>query len=114
MVTNDKKFLEPLTFKKLDPAAQYPTSHDVCDAGYDLHALRAGVVPAHGKLLVKTGIAVIIPFGYYGRIAPRSSVAWKHHIDVGAGVIDCNYRGDVGIVLLIIAIEIMNLMLASV
>jgi len=37
--------------------------------------------------------------GYYGRIAPRSSVAWKHHIDVGAGVIDEDYRGLLGIVL---------------
>ena len=31
--------------------------------------------------------------------APRSSMAWKHHIDVGAGVIDADYRGNVGVVL---------------
>lgn len=31
--------------------------------------------------------------------APRSGLAWKHSIDVGAGVIDADYRGPVGIVL---------------
>jgi dUTP pyrophosphatase len=38
--------------------------------------------------------SVFIPF-----IAPRSSLAWKNHIDVGAGVIDADYRGTVGVVL---------------
>ncbi len=31
--------------------------------------------------------------------APRSSLAWKNHIDVGAGVIDSDYRGEVKVVL---------------
>jgi dUTP pyrophosphatase len=34
-----------------------------------------------------------------GRIAPRSGLASKHHIDVGAGVIDADYRGQVKILL---------------
>jgi dUTP pyrophosphatase len=32
-------------------------------------------------------------------VAPRSGLAWKNHIDVGQGVIDQDYRGNVGIVL---------------
>jgi len=40
-----------------------------------------------------------VPEGTYGRVAPRSGLAWKHHIDVGAGVIDADYRGNVGVVL---------------
>ena len=32
-------------------------------------------------------------------IAPRSSLAWKHSIDVGAGVIDSDYRGNIGVIL---------------
>lgn len=31
--------------------------------------------------------------------APRSGLTWKHSIDVGAGVIDADYRGAVGVVL---------------
>jgi deoxyuridine 5'-triphosphate nucleotidohydrolase len=40
-----------------------------------------------------------MPEGVYGRVAPRSGLAWKNHIDVGAGVIDADYRGDIGVVL---------------
>lgn len=40
-----------------------------------------------------------IPVGNYGRIAPRSGLACKHMIDVGAGVIDSDYRGEVRILL---------------
>lgn len=34
-----------------------------------------------------------------GPAAPRSGLAWKHSIDVGAGVIDADYRGSVGVIL---------------
>lgn len=43
-------------------------------------------VPARGKELVKTDLSIAIPPGTYARIAPRSGLAWKHSIDVGAGV----------------------------
>jgi dUTP pyrophosphatase len=44
-------------------------------------------------------LAIAIPEGHYGRIAPRSGLAVKNFIDVGAGVIDMDYRGPVGVVL---------------
>ena len=40
-----------------------------------------------------------LPPGCYGRIAPRSALAWKKFIDVGAGVIDADYRGELGVIL---------------
>ena len=57
------------------------------------------VVPARGKACIQTGIAMAIPEGNYGRIAPRSGLAAKHFIDVGAGVIDADYRGEVKVLL---------------
>ena len=57
------------------------------------------VVPARGKALISTGLAMSIPAGNYGRIAPRSGLAAKHMIDVGAGVIDADYRGEVRVLL---------------
>lgn len=68
-------------------------------AGYDLVSAYDLVIPARGKALAKTDIAMAIPEGCYGRIAPRSGLAWKHHIDIGAGVIDADYRGNVGVVM---------------
>lgn len=56
-------------------------------------------VPAKGKELVKTDIQIEVPEGCYGRVAPRSGLAVKNFIDVGAGVIDEDYRGNVGVVL---------------
>ncbi len=57
------------------------------------------VVPARGKELVKTDLSVAIPKGTYARVAPRSGLAWKKFIDVGAGVVDYDYRGNVGVIL---------------
>merc|ERR1712167_96825 len=94
-----KQTKERLQVKKLDPNAKLPLLGSVNAAGYDLHALKPAVVPARGKVLVSTGLAFAIPIGNYGRIAPRSGLAAKHSIDVGAGVIDADYRGEVKVLL---------------
>lgn len=83
----------------LSENATLPLRGSALAAGYDLFSAADCVVPAHGKWLVPTDVAVAVPEGHYGRIAPRSSVAWKHHVDVGAGVVDGDYRGPVGVVL---------------
>lgn len=56
-------------------------------------------IPAQGKVLVDTDISLAIPEGHYGRVAPRSGLAAKHHIDTGAGVIDSDYRGPLKVLL---------------
>ncbi|KAI8985094.1 dUTPase-like protein [Pilobolus umbonatus] len=49
--------------------------------------------------IVQTDISIAIPEGHYGRVAPRSGLTVKHHLDVGAGVIDADYRGPLGVVM---------------
>ncbi|GFY57760.1 deoxyuridine 5'-triphosphate nucleotidohydrolase, partial [Trichonephila inaurata madagascariensis] len=68
-------------------------------AGYDLYSAYDYVVPAQGKVLAMTDIQVQVPPGHYGRVAPRSGLAVKNFIDVGAGVVDEDYRGNLGVVL---------------
>ena len=45
------------------------------------------------------GLAISLLPACYGRIAPRSGLAIKKFIDVGAGVIDADYRGELGVIL---------------
>jgi len=68
-------------------------------AGFDLASAYDIVIPAGGKGIVKTDLAIAIPKNTYARIAPRSGLAVKKFIDTGAGVVDYDYRGNVGVVL---------------
>jgi dUTP pyrophosphatase len=88
-----------LQVKKLVPEASLPTRGSQHAAGFDLAAAHAVSVPARGKAIVKTGLSVAVPPGAYARIAPRSGLAAKKMIHVGAGVVDADYRGEVGVVL---------------
>lgn len=68
-------------------------------AGYDLFSAVDVVIPSRGRILVDTDIGVVIPIGAYGQIASRSGLALKHGLDVGAGVIDGDYRGSICVLL---------------
>eukprot|EP01006_Ploeotia_vitrea_P034224 TRINITY_DN65726_c0_g1_i1.p1 TRINITY_DN65726_c0_g1~~TRINITY_DN65726_c0_g1_i1.p1 ORF type:complete len:171 (-),score=24.66 TRINITY_DN65726_c0_g1_i1:196-675(-) len=94
-----KPFVQKLLVQKLTPNATIPVRGSALAAGYDLTSAYDTVVAAKGKALIKTDLAIEVPVGTYGRIAPRSGLAWKHFIDVGAGVIDADYRGNVGVIL---------------
>jgi dUTP pyrophosphatase len=88
-----------MKYTKVVPEAYPPTKGSVKAAGYDLKSVYDCTVPARGKALVDTGIKVQLPEGCYGRIAPRSGLAVKNFIDVGAGVVDEDYRGVIKVVL---------------
>eukprot|EP01018_Ginkgo_biloba_P004482 Gb_07875 [translate_table: standard] len=95
-----KATFEPLLrVKKLSPNAILPSRGSALAAGYDLSSACDAVVPARGKALVQMDLSIAIPEGTYARVAPRSGLAWKQSIDVGAGVIDADYRGAVGVIL---------------
>ncbi|EFR03006.1 deoxyuridine 5'-triphosphate nucleotidohydrolase [Nannizzia gypsea CBS 118893] len=88
-----------LQVQKLVPEARAPTRGSAFAAGYDLYAAKDTEIPGRGKGLVSTGLAIAVPEGTYGRIAPRSGLASKNFIDTGAGVIDADYRGEVKVLL---------------
>jgi len=93
------KTLDMLLVVKLSEHATIPTRGSPLAAGYDLYSAQDTNIPARGKGLVKTDIQIRVPRGTYGRVAPRSGLAWKQHIDIGAGVVDEDYRGNVGVVM---------------
>jgi len=86
-------------FAKINDDAIIPSKGSLFAAGFDLHALKDNIIPAGERGLVKTGIAIQIPNDCYARVAPRSGLTFKHGINVGAGVIDCDYRSDIGVIL---------------
>jgi len=73
-------------------------------AGMDLLAAVAApvTIPAGGRALVPTGLAVALPPGHEWQIRPRSGLALKNAILVAnsPGTIDEDYRGEVQVILL--------------
>ena len=90
---------EVVKIKRMNVNSKLPVRGTEGAAGHDLFAVQAAVVPTHGKCLVKTGLVMALPPTCYGRVAPRSGLDLKKFIDVGAGVIDADYRGGIGVVL---------------
>lgn len=77
-----------------------PTKGSDLSAGYDLATPDAYTVQPKQQCMVSTGLRVLCPEGTYARIAPRSGLAAKHSIDVMAGVVDPDYRGEVKVILM--------------
>ncbi|ROS00081.1 dUTP pyrophosphatase [Sinobacterium caligoides] len=90
-----------IKFKRLgEHGLPLPSRGNEFAAGVDMaYAGESTVIAAGQRKLLKSGFSVMLPAGHYGRIAPRSGLAYKHGIDVMAGVIDIDYRGEVGIIL---------------
>lgn len=85
---------------KLEKEARIPARSNSTDAGADLFSTEDVMVHPGDRKTVGTGIAMEIPEGFYGRVAPRSGLAAKHGVDVLAGVVDSSYRGEIKVVLL--------------
>ena len=86
---------ERLLFKRLHPAARLPTRGSAGAAGLDLYAAERVTIRPGARAAVRTGLAAAVPRGFYGRVAPRSGLAVRHGVDVLAGVIDSDYRGEI-------------------
>ena len=87
-----------LKIVKLTEHAFVPTKGSPQAAGFDLYSPYDYIIKPRGTTLVLTDLQISVPEGTYGRIAPRSSLALKF-IQVGGGVIDRDYTGNVGIIL---------------
>jgi deoxyuridine 5'-triphosphate nucleotidohydrolase len=84
---------------RLSESAVLPERGSEWAAGYDLSASQPATIVAGGRGIVPTDLQIGCPAGTYGRIAPRSGLTVKKGIHVGAGVVDADYRGPVGVVL---------------
>ena len=86
-----------LRVKKLNKEAILPVRKSAKAAGYDLSAITEDVIPPKSHKCIKIGLAIGIPEGYYGRIAPRSGLALKNRIFINGGVVDVCFYCDFNI-----------------
>jgi len=89
-----------MKFEKTHPEAQLPKKNFTSDSGWDIFAVEEMVIPANGKAVVPVGLklAYLEP-GYWISVESRSGLSFKNGILAHPGVIDQNYRGDLGVLL---------------
>ena len=93
------EFNNNLFVKLINNNKNLPTRATDYAAGLDLFSNENGIIKPQERKMISTGIILQIPNDYYGRIAPRSGLALKNGIDVLAGVIDSDYRGEIKVIL---------------
>ena len=93
--TEQKKLL----FMKTTANAIIPKKKSQGAAGYDIYCLDDIHIEPRSNRKCQTGISVTIPKGYEGKVSSRSGLSVDHMIECGAGVIDSDYRGEIGVVL---------------
>lgn len=82
----------------LDDGAFIPTRAHEDDAGLDLMSPVDAVIPARGYVKIDLGVHCEIPNGHFGKMESRSGMMSRGVTTMG-GVIDCNYRGSISVVL---------------
>jgi len=92
---------EPLEIeiKKINQFGQLPTKGTDDAAGWDLYLPKDVTINSHSSKKIPLGIAMAIPNGYFGKIEDRSGAALRINFTTKAGVIDSDYRDEIGVVI---------------
>ena len=89
---------------KLHNNAILPEYQTAGAAGADLHACldEPVILQPMQRQMIPTGVAMEIPERYEVQIRARSGMSIKHGITMvnGIGTIDCDYRGELGVLLI--------------
>ncbi|MCW0998169.1 dUTP diphosphatase, partial [Streptococcus anginosus] len=87
-----------LEIKLLSKNAIMPKRANPTDSGLDLYVSETITIPAHTTTIVKTDIAINLPYGYEGQVRPRSGKSLKTKLRVALGTIDKTYHKEIGII----------------
>lgn len=83
--------------KKVRRTAIAPVRGSEQAAGYDLHADRDVEIPPHETVMIKSGLSMEIPDGFFGMVCSRSGLSTKYGLRLAncVGIIDSDYRGEI-------------------
>ena len=84
---------------KITEDATIPVSKTKLSAGYDLFSPRNVIIRARQSCLILLDLKLVLPKNTYGRIAPRSGLALSLNLGINGGVIDNDFRGNIGVIL---------------
>lgn len=91
--------MSQLRVRRLSDDSFLPKRGTPYAAGLDLFSPVNVTINPGERLLIKLDISIELENGTFGHILPRSSLSLKNGIHVGAGIIDSDYRGNVGVLL---------------
>ena len=88
-----------LKYRKLREGAHSPTRATLESIGYDLKSPQRCEIKPKTSAAIATGLAIEIPAGHYGRLAPKSKLAWEYSMIVLGGVIDPDYTEEISVII---------------
>jgi len=91
-----------LLVQRLFPDVPLPAYAKPGDAGADITTRIDFTLEPGERLLVPTGLAIALPFGYAAFVHPRSGLAVKHGVSIvnAPGTIDAGYRGEIQVIMI--------------
>ena len=102
-----------LRVRRFSTRATLPYRATPGSVGYELCAAEAVLIKGRGRrCAVSTDLCIAPPPGTYIRIAPKSSLS-ASGIDIGAGVVDPDYRGKIKVVVINNSKEPFNIMVGT-
>ena len=82
---------------KLSKDAQMPTYGSEGAAGLDLYTIEDVTLQPNERKLIKTGVSLEIPEGHFCYVMGRSGNTIKKGLHVALGLVDEDYRGEIGV-----------------
>lgn len=88
-----------ISFERLFPDVKIPHRVHEGDAAFDVYSNQARTLDPGQRQLIGTGLKMALPHGWVALVLPRSGLSVRQGITVAnsPGLIDPNYRGEVGV-----------------
>ena len=97
--------LVDLDFVKLSPNIKTPTRATQFSVGLDIYSPKDYILIPQNQLVIHTGLKIKVPYGHYGHLCSKSGLAMRHHIHVGACIVDADYTGEIKVLSLNLGTE---------